>query len=237
MKRLALALASLCGMFAPLAAHAQSDWRPCANEGETCRVSGEALVRYGTEGRYAFRVVRGQVPCGNETFGDPAPDQRKQCQVSQGWRQDSRYRGWREIGRNTGGWVLCANEGDECRVPGSGRVRYGIDGRYAMRDVNGSVRCSNAVFGDPAPDIAKQCEYSLGADPRPPLSPVNLPWTPCANEREVCSFRGPAIVRYGANGLFAYREAADGLPCTNDSFGFDPVPNQVKRCDMIRGTK
>ncbi len=236
MKRIAPALAGLCLSILPLASLAQSDWRPCAGEGETCRVNGEALVRYGIDGKYTFRVVSGSIVCGNEAFGDPAPEQRKQCQVSQSWRQDNRYRGWREMGRNTGGWVLCANEGDECRVPGPGRVRYGSDGRYATRDVIGSVRCSNSVFGDPAPDIAKQCEYSLAGDVRP-LAPVNLPWTPCANENEVCSFRGPAIVRYGAQGRFAYREAADGLSCKNDSFGFDPVPNQVKRCDMIRGTK
>lgn len=224
----------------PTAALAQSDWAPCANEGEACRFKGEALVRFGIDGRYSFRVVRNQVACDTEEFGDPAPNRTKQCQVSLNWRQDIRYRGWREEGRDSAGWLLCASEGERCRVPGPGRVRYGAGGQYAYRDVANTVRCNNEVFGDPAPDVAKQCEYLLGvgaggtSDPRPPAPGVGLPWTACANENGQCSFRGPGMLRYGANGRYAYREALNGLVCSNDSFGVDPAPGQVKRCEMLR---
>jgi hypothetical protein len=64
------------------------DWSRCAGEGQVCRVSGESLVRYGVEGRYAFRLVRDRVRCDNEQFGgDPAPNLRKQCEVSVNRRQ------------------------------------------------------------------------------------------------------------------------------------------------------
>lgn len=242
MKRFAPALAGLCLALLPLVSQAQTDWAPCADEGQQCRFSGEALVRYGAEGKYAFRLARNRITCDNDEFGDPAPNRPKSCQVSVNWRQDSRYRGWREHGRDNAGWVLCANEGEVCRMPGQARVRYGIDGRYAHRDATGVIRCSNDVFGDPAPDIAKQCEYSLGADPRPPgprppVVVVGLPWAACAEEGGACSFRGAAIVRYGAQGHYAYREANNGLSCTNEVFGTDPAPNQRKRCEMMRGAK
>lgn len=287
---------------APLAAQAQSDWTPCANEGDTCRFSGEALVRFGAEGKFAFRVVRNGVACNNNEFGDPLPNRPKQCQVSLNWRQDSRYHGWRDQSRlnanqwrfcaaeggecyvegqakvrfgangryetrsvngrvsctvqrfgdpmpntpkaceveESANWVLCANEGEQCRLPSRGRVRYGANGRYVYKDVAGGVRCVNEVFGDPMPDVAKQCDYVLGSggggttDPRPPAPVLGLPWAVCAQERGQCAFNGVAMLRYGASGRYAYREAVDGLACTNENFGVDPAPNEVKRCEILR---
>jgi hypothetical protein len=229
----------LAAITAAPAAHAQSDWTSCAQEGEVCRFGGEALVRFGIEGRYAFRVARGRIFCDVDEFGDPAPNQRKQCQVSQGWRQDSRYRGWRDPNRAAAGeWVVCASEGEHCRVPGAARVRYGANGQYAYRDVAGGVRCVNEVFGDPAPDVAKQCDYSAAASPiLPPAATGGLAWQGCAREEGHCRFLGPAIVRYGANGRYVYREAADGLACRNDSFGVDPAPNERKACELLRGSR
>jgi len=290
----------------PLGAHAQSDWTPCANEGDSCRFSGEALVRFGAEGKYAFRMSRGGVACNVEEFGDPLPNRPKQCQVSLNWRQDSRYHGWRDAGRaataawrycaaegaecwvegqarvrfgangryetrNVSGrvdctvqrfgdplpgtpktceveesanWTLCANEGDQCRLPARGRIRYGANGRYVYKDAGlGGLRCVNEVFGDPVPEVAKQCDYVLGSggggttDPRPPAPVQGLPWTVCANEKGQCSFRGVAMLRYGSNGRYAYREAADGLACTNESFGFDPAPNETKRCEVLKTSR
>lgn len=233
----------LMALAVPTTVQAQNDWAPCANEGETCRFNGEALVRFGIDGRYSFRVVRNRVMCDIEEFGDPVPNRPKQCQVSLNWRQDSRYSGWREAGQGSGGWVLCANEGEQCRVPGPAKVRYGAQGRYAFQDANRTIRCNNDVFGDPAPDVAKQCEYQVGlsgllggggTDPRPPVAGIGLPWTACANENGQCNFRGPGMLRYGAEGRYAYREAINGLACTNDSFGVDPAPGQVKRCELLR---
>jgi hypothetical protein len=247
-----LAAALACGVFGvPQAAHAQSDWTRCAEEGQACRVGGEALVRYGTEGRYAFRLVRGRVRCDNEQFGgDPAPNQVKRCEVSVNWRSDERYRGWRDPGRRGDGeWRSCANENELCRPPaGATRVRYGADGRYEVRPVSrGAVMCSNRVFGDPAPNIFKQCEYSL-ASGRPETAAgrdgdrdrgrdAGRDWESCAREGEHCDFRGRANVRYGVNGHYVYREASGGLGCTNEVFNADPAPGRTKHCQIRRGQR
>ena len=42
---------------------AQAQWQPCANQDEVCRFKGEALVRYGADGRYAFQVARNRINC------------------------------------------------------------------------------------------------------------------------------------------------------------------------------
>lgn len=224
-------------------ARPQPDWTPCAAEGEVCRFNGEALVRFGTEGRYSFRMARDQVMCDTGQFGDPAPGQGKQCQVSPNWRGDARFQGWGDRDRTAGGgWRFCAAEGDECWVGGSARVRYGANGRYAVREVRQSVLCSNRVFGDPAPGVAKQCDFSTGTVTGPGPGPgrptgVGLPWERCAREGDTCRFRGAALVRYGASGRYAYREAANGLACSNDSFGTDPAPGETKRCELLRVTR
>lgn len=300
--------AFLVGLLAAAAqpAHAQGeDWTPCAQEGETCRVSGESMVRFGVDGRYAFRVTRQPQPCTVAAFGsDPAPGAVKRCEVSANWRAAPRYRNWRDVvagagagagaarawrfcaaegdvctitgaaqavrfgadgryaTRQTSGrvscdtatfgdpapgvpktcevedggeWVACANEGDTCRVPGATRVRYGAEGRYAERAVSQSIACNNGVFGDPMVGTAKQCEYrrlSTGSAGGTAVD-AGLPWRACAREGERCSFRGGAMLRYGAGGRYAYREAVNGVACNNESFGIDPAPDLAKRCEVL----
>ncbi len=215
------------------------DWSTCAQEGQTCRVNdgGEALVRFGADGRYAFRVTGEAQPCTVEAFGsDPAAGVRKRCEVSRNWRQQSRYRDWQQGGGGNGEWQLCANEGDYCRVPGPTRVRYGATGRYVEREVNGGgLACNNGVFGDPVQGMAKQCAYRRvsGGGSGGNGGGSGLPWNHCAREGEQCSFRGPGMLRYGAAGRYAYREANGGLRCNNDAFGADPAPGQAKRCELL----
>jgi len=54
-------------------------------------------------------------------------------------------------------------------------------------------------------------------------------WTECANEGGVCSFTGTRQVRYGANGIYAYKTATDSIGCDNATFG-DPAYGVVKAC-------
>lgn len=224
---------------ASLATPAQADdddWATCAREGQTCRVRGEAMVRYGADGRYAFRVTRDSIPCTNEAFGsDPARGTPKQCEVSTEWRGHSRYRGWREMGSNLDDWVVCAYEGDYCRVPGNATVRYGADGRYYERRVSGGVGCNNGVFGDPVHGHAKVCEYraegrrdggGYGQDDR------GGQWSHCAREGRYCDVRGRKEVRYGANGRYVTRDVRGGIECTNQAFGADPAPGTPKSCEV-----
>jgi hypothetical protein len=231
---------------AALPAQAQSDWSTCADEGQFCRVNGTALVRFGVEGRYAFRVVNRRVMCDNEEFGDPAPQQAKRCQVSYNWRNDERYRRWREGGSGDDGWRLCANEGEVCRLPqGNVRVRYGNDNRYAVREARTAVNCTNEVFGDPAPNVAKQCEYQAAEERGAGNNPGGwrgsnegnnaLVWETCAAEGERCNVGRDTMLRFGRPGRYIYREVAAGpTVCSNEAFGFDPTPGEPKRCQRLR---
>jgi hypothetical protein len=229
------------------AAAQNENWSVCATEGQTCRLnSNDTLVRFGANGRYAFRVAGGQLGCSVGSFGyDPAPGVRKQCEVEGNWRQQDSYRDWQnKRWRGEAGWTWCANEGGQCRVPGPALVRYGANGRYAERSVNQSIPCHNGAFGDPIEGMPKQCAYrrDTGGPGNPNPNPgweggghtSGLPWTACAREGESCNFRGAGMLRYGANGRYAYREAFNGLRCDNNAFGVDPAPGGPKRCEILR---
>ena len=95
---------------------------------------------------------------------------------------------------------------------------------YAYKTLSGgSTVCSNAVFGDPAPGIAKRCDRSTS--PPPPTGS----WSVCANEGGVCAFTGTKQVRYGANGSYTYKTLSSSTACTNAVFG-DPAPGVAKQC-------
>jgi hypothetical protein len=53
-------------------------------------------------------------------------------------------------------------------------------------------------------------------------------WIHCANEWQKCSLPAPALVRYGANGVYHYEEASGSINCTNNAFG-NPI-NVIKSC-------
>ena len=225
---------ALLAVASALPAHAQSDWTPCAEEGQTCRIKGEALVRFGANGSYAFKVVRDAQACTVDAFGsDPLEGVRKRCELSMGWKQHASYRGWWG-GDKERDWSVCAYEGDYCRLPGNVKVRYGADGRYAERQANGGIACNNGVFGDPSPGIAKQCAYRKSEVSGGGNSSSGLPWSACAREGGYCSFRGPGMLRYGSDGRYVYREASNGLACNNDSFGADLRPGETKRCEILQ---
>jgi len=125
------------------------------------------------------------------------------------------------------GWTFCAREGGTCAFTGTRQVRYGGNGLYAYKTLSSSTACTNAVFGDPAPGYAKQCDFG-STSTSTPSSPSN--WTFCAREGGTCAFTGTQQVRYGANGLYAYKTLSSSTACTNAVFG-DPAPGYAKQCD------
>lgn len=54
-------------------------------------------------------------------------------------------------------------------------------------------------------------------------------WRLCAKEGKLCSFAGPAVVRYGARGKYLSIKVSGGTPCTNARFG-DPLKGVKKQC-------
>lgn len=126
-------------------------WSRCAREGGVCQVQGPATVRFGADGRYYEREVRGgPVGCDVQTFGDPAPGRSKQC--------DYQAEGW-----GGGAWSYCAEEDQFCSFRGRRQVRYAADdGREVVRSFRNGVECSNRAFGtDPAPRHKKRCYVDL----------------------------------------------------------------------------
>ncbi|WP_187434500.1 S-layer homology domain-containing protein [Paenibacillus methanolicus] len=61
---------------------------------------------------------------------------------------------------DSGGWTHCANEGETCAAAGTKEIRFGADGSYVKKVINGAVTCSAAALevADPAVGIVKSCD-------------------------------------------------------------------------------
>ncbi|RYF02865.1 MAG: hypothetical protein EOO77_31960, partial [Oxalobacteraceae bacterium] len=118
-------------------------------------------------------------------------------------------------------WVNCGGEGQSCTVPGSTLVRYGAGDTVVIKEISGSFVCGNTMFGDPAYGVVKSCSYSP--------APAASEWTLCASESQTCITPDVTMVRYGANGRFAFKDAISRTACSNEVFG-DPVYGIAKAC-------
>jgi hypothetical protein len=130
----------------------------------------------------------------------------------------------------TNTWTACASEGGTCSFSGTREVRYGSGTTFVTRTVTGSIACSNAVFGDPTPNVVKSCSYANNTAAAPET------WTSCASEGGTCSFSGTRDVRYGAGNSFVTRTFAGAALCSNTVFG-DPAYGVVKSCSYSSVTK
>lgn len=147
-------------------------------------------------------------------------------------------------------WVLCASEGQTCHTQGPATVRFGANGRFEYRNVNGPIPCDPSTFGDPAKGAAKQCSYRMGhnAPANPPLGGYaggsrwpgqannnnnnsEAGWQTCAQEDGYCNFRGNREVRFGTAGSYTVRTANGGIDCHVRQFG-DPAPGMPKVCQI-----
>lgn len=136
--------------------------------------------------------------------------------------------------RNDGrDWVPCAREGQTCHVPGPAQVRFGANGHFVARNVDGPIDCTTAEFGDPARHVPKVCEYRPEWDHSGPQrgDRDDRGWEDCAKEGEVCRFRGQRLVRFGADGAYNMRRGVDRIDCSIEQFG-DPVYGVRKSCQV-----
>jgi len=58
-------------------------------------------------------------------------------------------------------WASCAPEGGVCAFTGTIDVRYGANGSFSVKTFSDGIACTNEVFGDPIPDVAKSCSLPL----------------------------------------------------------------------------
>ena len=197
---------------------ANTGWTQCANEGGTCSFSGVREVRYGAGTSFVTKTVTGPVACSNAVFGDPAPNVAKSCSVA----ADATV------------WTACANEGGTCTFSGTRAVRYGSGTTFVTKTVTGSTACTNAVFGDPTPNVAKSCSYAADSSATP--APAAETWSTCAGEGGTCTFSGTRDVRFGAGSSFVTRTFTGAVLCSNSVFG-DPAYGLVKSCSVSSLTK
>lgn len=216
-------------MAAPAAQAAEFGWRACASEGQVCRVANRAVVRYGVPGDWYTRSVRGDVMCSNETFGDPAPNAPKRCEITGDGG-----------GSSSDEWVFCAPEGQSCNFRGSAEVRFGYGDRFTTRRAYGSVRCEVSAFGDPVQGVTKHCEVRREAaingnggwgGSGGSWGGGNSNWRYCAGENESCRVNGRAQVRFGDGQRFATRTVNGQVNCSVDVFG-DPARGVIKHCEV-----
>jgi len=120
-----------------------TDWTFCATEGAPCAFTGTMEVRYGANGSFSVKTFTDGTACTNEVFGDPAPDTPKACAI--------------RIAPAPTESTFCASEGGVCAFTGTMEVRYGANGSFSIKTFTNGTACTNAVFGDPAPDVAKSC--------------------------------------------------------------------------------
>ena len=191
----------------PVAAPATGElaWTVCAKEDGNCAFSGSAQVRYGMTGKYVTKTLTGPVACSNAVFGDPAPGYGKSCEIGSVATPAPAPTPTPAPPVTTPtptptGWTVCASEGGYCNVSGSAQVRYGTADKYFVKTVSGAVACTNATFGDPAPNYGKSCSIG-GTDtgtpsptnptgPITPVTPAPIPSNPTPAPGQVPSAAG-----------------------------------------------
>lgn len=134
------------------------NWTRCASEGNACNFTGTRQVRYGANNTYAFITATSTVACSNGVFGDPVHGVVKTCDYGDAITAITAPAPAPAPVVET--WTNCAVEGANCTFTGTRTVRYGANGIFATKVVNGSTACANWVFGDPVYGVTKSCSYS-----------------------------------------------------------------------------
>jgi hypothetical protein len=111
-------------------------------EGGTLVGLNNRAVAYGANGNFVFRIGNGSMPCTDAAFGggDPVPGVQKGCY--------------------TVGYPFAADEYGSFTPGGQGFVYYGsgLNGNFLLKNLSGTVSCSNTTFGgDPHVGASKRC--------------------------------------------------------------------------------
>ena len=135
-------------------------------------------------------------------------------------------------------WIPCSRENKFCSFDGIGEVRFGVDGKFNYKDVAFEVGCTTAQFGDPAPNVQKNCEYKLNAPDKKKYEAAlkkyreqnNLDgWKFCAIEGDICRVNQNSEIRYGISNSYNTKVVSSSVTCDNNTFG-DPTPGFLKKC-------
>ena len=125
-------------------------------------------------------------------------------------------------------WNVVAIEGQTLSLSGTQVVRYGTNDSFVEQSVPAGTKCSNAVFGDPAPGAHKLC---LVCQEDTPLSC----WKVISAEHQRLNLSGTQTVRYGTTTNYIEKTVANGARCNSATFGGDPAPGKRKQCSACSG--
>ncbi|MCD9021537.1 hypothetical protein [Cohnella silvisoli] len=127
----------------------QTAWINCAAEGNPCSFNGTKGVRYGSGTTFVYGTFTNGITCDNSKFGDPTSGVAKHCEISD-----------TQLPPTPGIWTYCADENQQCSFSDTKTVAYGAQSKYNYGIKTSTAACTNAVFGDPVPNVAKGCYQS-----------------------------------------------------------------------------
>jgi prepilin-type N-terminal cleavage/methylation domain-containing protein len=79
--------------------------------------------------------------------------------------------------------------------------------KILVTGIDGSINCSNVIWGDPTPGFYKHCDYYNS----------NSAWTLCASEDLICSYVGATQVRYGTNDIYFIKNIVPSMWCVDST--------------------
>lgn len=125
-------------------------------------------------------------------------------------------------------WTKVADEGGSFTLPARAAVRYGSVAKYATKTIAaGAVKCNNATFGDPLPNVVKACFAQLQVVPVPVANPAG---PKVADEGGSFTVSTATSVHYGAGSKWVQKSVTGTGLCTNAFFGKDPMVGTSKAC-------
>jgi alpha-L-rhamnosidase len=126
------------------AAAAPAGYTACAAEGGTCSFTGTQSVAFGANGQYSYQTVTGGTGCNITSLVDADYGFAKTC-----------YTG--PVTAGPSGSTYCGAENGLCSFAGTRTVAYGAGSTFTTKSLTGGTPCTNAVFGDPVPNVVKAC--------------------------------------------------------------------------------
>jgi hypothetical protein len=135
-------------------------------------------------------------------------------------------------------WNFAASEYQSFTVSGSVEVRYGVEPNWITRTASGTVRCTNAFFGDdPAVGVVKHCELFAGGAPLPgtlPSPSIDLDFTHSLPSRVTFTRDGTrnAIVNGTLRALSPHEPAIESWDGVSPGLAIEaPAVNLLTRSD------
>jgi len=113
-------------------------------------------------------------------------------------------------------WIYCANENTFCGFSGDAEVRYGGSGTYYTGTFTDGIECSNRIFSDPTPKVAKTCEYRLITSVISPFA-VENPGNQVSNVDEAVSLQITVTYNDNIDLSYASLNLPDGLIINSSS--------------------